>query len=60
MFDAIKKADAGYAGFVSRMLAAEAAEIADIAKINAYQFANQIVAANVDSNASTVAPRKAR
>ena len=48
-----------YAAFAASMIAAEASEVAAIAKIDAYQFANAIVAPNADNTAATVAPRKA-
>lgn len=59
MFNAIKSDNARYAAFAAIMLADLAAEEADIAKRDAAFASRQIVASNVDSNASTIAPKRA-
>ncbi len=56
MLAATASVDSGYTSFAARMIAAEAAEIADIAKINAYQATQYQGAA--DTTAATIAPRK--
>ncbi len=54
MTNEAKKSDAKYADFVSRMLACEAAEIAEIAKINA-RFSAPVASQSLE----TVRPSKA-
>lgn len=56
MFDAIKRDNARYADFASRMLAGLAAEEADIARRNARTTLYVSETANVD--AATVRPSK--
>lgn len=58
MFAAIKADNARYAAFAASMIEGLAAEVQDIAKRDASFASRQIVAANVDNSAATIAPRK--